>query len=145
MLTRRIKTSIFFRLVTVFVIVALSVTSIIPAVQAQNVPSAILTPSFEPVLIKGINLHFDDPLKFDFIVDKGDTNLDSDAFQKESQKLIKYFLGSLTIPEDQMWVNLSPYEKDRIIPESFGQTDMGRDLLAQDYLDRKSTRLNSSH
>ena len=33
-----------------------------------------------------------------------------------------------------MWVNLSPYEENRIIPESFGQTEMGRDLLAQDYI-----------
>ena len=33
-----------------------------------------------------------------------------------------------------MWVNLSPFEKNRIIPEAFGITDMGRDLLAQDYV-----------
>jgi hypothetical protein len=31
-------------------------------------------------------------------------------------------------------VNLSPYESDRIIPEGFGFTEMGRDLLAQDYM-----------
>jgi hypothetical protein len=38
-----------------------------------------------------------------------------------------------------MWVNLSPYEKDRIVPESFGQTEMGRDLLAQDYILKQIT------
>jgi hypothetical protein len=43
-------------------------------------------------------------------------------------------MAGLTVSEDQMWVNLSPYEKERIIPASFGQTEMGRDLLAQDYL-----------
>ena len=38
-----------------------------------------------------------------------------------------------------MWVNLSPYEKDRIVPQSFGQTEMGRDLLAEDYLLKQVT------
>ncbi len=48
--------------------------------------------------------------------------------------MIKYFLASLTIPEKDLWVNLSPDEKDRIIPTAFGLTEMGRDLLGQDYL-----------
>ena len=38
-----------------------------------------------------------------------------------------------------MWVNLSPYEKDRIIPRGFGTTEMGRDLLAQDYILKQLT------
>ncbi|MBF0571302.1 MAG: hypothetical protein HQL12_05460 [Candidatus Omnitrophica bacterium] len=57
----------------------------------------------------------------------------------ESTKLIKYFLASLTIPEKDLWVNLSPYEKDRIIPNSFGLTEMGRDLLAEDYMLKQIT------
>ncbi|MBF0387102.1 MAG: hypothetical protein HQL20_04515 [Candidatus Omnitrophica bacterium] len=38
-----------------------------------------------------------------------------------------------------MIINLSPYEKNRIVPEAFGQTEMGRDLLAQDYLLKQIT------
>ena len=38
-----------------------------------------------------------------------------------------------------MIINLSPYEKDRIIPPSFGQTEMGRDLLAEDYILKQIT------
>ena len=53
--------------------------------------------------------------------------------------MIKYFLASLTIPEKDLWVNLSPYEKDRIIPQSFGLTEMGRDLLAEDYMLKQIT------
>ena len=34
---------------------------------------------------------------------------------------------------------LSPYEKDRIIPHSFGLTEMGRDLLAEDYMLKQIT------
>ena len=48
--------------------------------------------------------------------------------------MVEYFLASLTIPDDEMWVNLSPYEKDWIISEGLGLTSMGRDLLAQDYM-----------
>ena len=61
------------------------------------------------------------------------------SLRSESDKLIKYFLASLTIPEKDLWVNLSPYEKDRIVPQEFGQTEMGRDLLAEDYLLKQIT------
>ena len=54
-------------------------------------------------------------------------------------KLTKYFLASLAIPDDDQWVNLSPYEKDRIIKDDFGKTEMGRDLLAQDYMLKQIT------
>ncbi|MDD3375318.1 MAG: hypothetical protein PHY73_06330 [Candidatus Omnitrophica bacterium] len=57
----------------------------------------------------------------------------------ESEKLIKYFLAALTIPEDNLWVNLSPHEQDRIIPDSLAQTDMGTDMLAQDYILKQVT------
>ncbi len=38
------------------------------------------------------------------------------------------------MPDKDQWVNLSPYEKDRIIPDNYGLTEMGRDVLAQDYM-----------
>ncbi|MEI7999122.1 MAG: hypothetical protein WCH62_06430, partial [Candidatus Omnitrophota bacterium] len=62
-----------------------------------------------------------------------------EELKAEATKLIKYFLASMTIPEKDLWVNLSPYEKDRIIPQSFGLTEMGRDLLAQDYMLKQIT------
>jgi serine/threonine protein phosphatase PrpC len=93
-----------------------------------------LSGSFQPPVLNGIKVHPDNPFKFDFIMDKGDSHLSDEALKMESSKLIKYFLASLTVPEKDLWVNLSPYEQERIVPESFGQTEMGRDLLAQDYL-----------
>ncbi len=98
-----------------------------------------LSPDFSPALLKGLKVHPEDPFQFDFILDKGESQLADEALKDESNKLIKYFLASLTVPEGDLWVNLSPYEKDRIVPESFGQTDMGRDLLAQDYLLKQIT------
>jgi len=98
-----------------------------------------LSPAFSPPILKGLKVHPDDPFRFDFILDKGDSSSAGQALKDESTKLIKYFLASLTIPEKDLWVNLSPYEADRIVPESFGRTEMGRDLLAQDYILKQIT------
>ncbi len=135
------------RLISGFIGFAFLTTTICPGqVVAQSVfnlpaPGAVVTFSqpFTPPLVRGITLYPDNPLKFDFIVDVGDDHLQGDAFQKESMKLIKYFLVSLTVPENDMWVNLSPYEKDRIVPEHFGKTEMGKDLLLQDYMLKQLT------
>ncbi len=76
----------------------------LPAVGSMVTPTA----AYRPPLVMGMTLHPDNPLKFDFIIDSGDDKLQGEAFQKESQKLINYFLTALTVPEDEMWVNLSP-------------------------------------
>jgi threonine dehydratase len=92
-----------------------------------------LSPQFNPPILKGLKVHTDNPFRFDFILDQGD------SLEQESPKLIKYFLAGLTIPQQDLWVNLSPYEKNRIIPPSFGLTEMGRDLLAEDYILKQIT------
>ena len=61
------------------------------------------------------------------------------SLQAESKRLINYFLASLTVPENDLWVNLSPYEKDRIVPEPLSKTELGRDLLPQDYILKQLT------
>jgi len=98
-----------------------------------------LSPEFTPAHLKGITIHQDNALRFDFLVHKGDKPLADDAKKEEYNKLIKYFLASLTIADKDQWVNLSPYEKDRIIEGNFGKTEMGRDLLGQDYLLKQIT------
>ena len=117
----------------------------IPVVQAQDfklpAPGVMvhLSPQIDPPMLKGIKVHPDNPFRFNFILDKGDSELSKNQLKDESSKLIKYFLASLTIPDKDLWVNLSPYEKDRIIPNSFGLTEMGRDLLAEDYILKQIT------
>ncbi|MDO8675852.1 MAG: response regulator [Candidatus Omnitrophota bacterium] len=99
-----------------------------------------VSPAFMPPMILGITVDAKDPLKFNFLIDQGDVETQHAAsLQDESMKLIKYFLASLTIPEKDLWVNLSPYEGQRIIPQAFGQTEMGRDLLGQDYVLKQIT------
>jgi len=85
------------------------------AVQAQTVlnlptPGVMIAPSpaFVPVLLKGMTIHPDDPLKFDFIIDSGNTDFTTDEIKKESERLVKYFLASMTVPKDDLWVHLSP-------------------------------------
>ena len=115
-------------------------------VQAQSVldlpkPGTMIsmTPAFTPPVLKGMKVDLKDPFAFDFILDPGNSDLSPREVKKEADQLIRYFLASLAIPEDDLWVNLSPYEKDRIIPDAFGQTEMGRDLLAQDYILKQLT------
>ncbi len=102
-----------------------------------------LSPAAKPTVLRAITVHPENPFLFDFIVEpqKGSAKDQAQtlALKVESEKLIRYFLASLAMPEEDLWVNLSPYEKDRIIPESFGKTEMGRDLLAQDYLLKQIT------
>jgi len=98
-----------------------------------------LTSGFSPALIKGLEINPENPLQFNFIVNNGDDHLQGETLRLESTKLIKYFMAALTVPEDEQWVNLSPYEKDRIVPNAFGVTEMGRDLLAQDYMLKQLT------
>ncbi len=74
------------------------------------------TNSFTPLLIEGITIYPDNPLRFGFIVDTGESKLAGKELNAEATKLIKYFLASLTVPEKDLWVNLSPYEKIASFP-----------------------------
>ncbi|MDD3375459.1 MAG: hypothetical protein PHY73_07060 [Candidatus Omnitrophica bacterium] len=147
MINIKITKKIYSKLLGWFVIFAFLANMIMPTPGfAQNLsflptPGTMvtLTPSFAPVLLRGVRVNPKNPFELDFIVDVGDTSLNDQEFEKESEKLIKYFLASLTIPESDLWVNLSPYEEDRIIPDAFSQTEMGRDLLAQDYILKQIT------
>jgi len=152
---QRKRTTLAYRAFSTFIATTFIFSSLVPPpnLQAQILPSVqggilnlpapgtmvTVSPAFNPAIIKGVTLYPDDPLRFNFIVDTGDKNIKGEELREESRRLVKYFLAALTIPEEEMWVNLSPYEKDRIIPQGFGDTEMGRDLLAQDYLLKQLT------
>jgi len=136
--------SVYFRRWQSFVVLLSFIVNTlgpVPFVQAEElrlpVPGEMvhLSALDNPSVLKGVTVYPNDPFKFDFILDKGDNS----PSLKETSKLVKYFLASITTPENDLWVNLSPYEKNRVIPEIFGQTDMGRDLLAEDYILKQVT------
>jgi len=135
--------TVFIKALRILLVLAFLNSFIIPpsAVQAQILPTlpavgtmVTTSPAYVPVLIKGIRPDPENPLQFHFIVNTGNEEADPLALREESVRLIKYFLASLTVPEEDLWVNLSPYEGNRVVPASFGQTEMAMDLLAQDYL-----------
>lgn len=147
------------KIISAVTAVCLAAGTIASPAQAQLQPSAV---SHQPsalmadgrglsAVFTGIKIYPQEPFKFEFLVD-GDgeeglgngqqqPNNQSPATNPQSQylKLIKYFMASLTVPEGDLWVNLSPYEPDRIVPQALGQTEMGRDLLAQDYILKQLT------
>lgn len=97
------------------------------------------TAPFNPAVIKGLRVDMANPFKLYFIMADGDKSFSADQRQAEYDKLIRYFMTSLVIPNTDMWVNLSPIEANRIIPDNFSMTGMGRDFLAQDYLLKQLT------
>jgi len=140
--TRQSRFCLTARILSAFLIIAFCSTTILPPGFAQQigltlpVPGTMVNPSpvFTPVLLKGMTVHPENPLRFDFIVEGGDSQLHGTALKHESQRLVNYFLASMTVPRDDLWVNLSPTEHDRIIPDELAKTELGRDLLAQDYI-----------
>lgn len=88
-----------------------------------------------PVL-RGIRIDPDNAFKLEFIIDTKDSQK---IDKKQASLLVEYFLAALTIPEDDLWVNLSPYEEDQIAPTSLAITQLGKDLLGQDYLLKQLT------
>jgi len=138
---------IIFRFIAAAVLLTFTTTIAIPIpAYAQSlpwlpIPGAMVTLSdkFTPPLVLGLKIYPDNPLQFGFIVDKGDAQISDDELKTESQRMIKYFMASVTVPEDDIWVNLSPYEEDRMIDDHLGDTEMGRDMLSQDYILKQLT------
>ncbi len=46
-----------------------------------------LSPPLDPPILKGIKVHPDNPFRFDFILDKGDSVLSNEQLKNESNKL----------------------------------------------------------
>lgn len=138
------------RIIVFMMLIGFSLNVVMPSSHAQVVAQSFLSipepgtlvttsESFNPPLMAGITIHPQNPFKIDFMISTGDDDLKGDIFKAEAQKLINYFFATLTVPDDEMWVNLSPYEKDRIIADGLGKTEMGRDMLIQDYMLKQVT------
>lgn len=95
----------------------------------------------QPLLLKGIRLDPKDPFQFDILLDtgSGSAQLSGNALKNDIETLVKYFLTGIVTPAQDLWVNLSPYERERMVPNDLGRTMMGSHLLAQDYLLKQLT------
>ena len=134
--------SSFGRVVCLGLAAAVLWSGIFPTVAAAQAVGALPAPvgpvfldkTYNPLLMKGIKAYANEPFRFDLLLDKGESGLSGEGLQTEITRLSRFFIASLAVPDQDMWVNLSPYEKDRIIPDAFGTTEMGKVLLEQDYL-----------
>ncbi|MBF0511447.1 MAG: TolC family protein [Candidatus Omnitrophica bacterium] len=88
-----------------------------------------LSASYSLPVLRGMRVYPDKPFQFDFVVDSSNQR---SVGTKETTVLIKYFLTCLTVPQEDLWVNLSPYERNRIMPDELSRTDVGNGLLQQD-------------
>ena len=59
-------------------------------------------------VMKGVRFDPASPLDLEFTFDSGTA---SGVRPAEAKQMIEYFFAGLTIPEKDLWVNLSPYEK----------------------------------
>lgn len=127
------RSLIFPRFVCVFVLscflTSIVHAEILPGVSVDRVDS--IHDFYSAPVLKGVKIDPGDPLSFSFIIDMGD---ESEISEDDAGRLVKYFLAGLTVPAESLWVNLAPYEKDRVVDEVLGITDMGADMLEQDYV-----------
>ena len=137
---------ILFKKITSFITLAAFLLSCVPPLYAQSLldlpkPGSLvaLSPASDPLMLRGIKVDPQHPLNIDFILDQGNDPSSKDELSSKAEIPVRDFLAALTIPEDDLWVNLSPYEKDRIIPDAFSLTEMGRSFLEQDYLLKQLT------
>lgn len=79
----------------------------------------------------GLRIDESDPFKINFVLDTAGNEKYS---QEHLNLLVEFFLSAVTLPKEKFWVNLSPYEQDRIIDEKLLDTSSGRLLLEQDYV-----------
>ena len=132
-------------LVFIFTFVFISTSSLSSAqmlsyqsIVSPRKPAVDLDQSFTPTLLEGLIVYPDNPLSVNFIIVPGQDLGEEDRVSEDQiNEFAKYFLASLTIPEEDIWVNLSPYEKEKIIPDILSLTAMGREMLEQDYILKK--------
>jgi hypothetical protein len=75
-----------------------------------------------------------------FTIDNGDSAFaDEDSKRSDYQRLSDYFYTSLALKNEFLWVNLSAYESDRMLPSELSGTEMGRNLLSQDCMLKRLT------
>jgi hypothetical protein len=128
----KLSLAAIFLLTSVFGNGAYAVT--VPADVGNNLllPSEV---SSLPVL-RGIKINPANPFNFDFVIDNSGA-LQEASLKNQAQAAIGFFLAGLAIPQKDLWVNLSPYEKDCIVADDLATTELGSELLREDYLLKK--------
>ena len=98
-------------------------------------PGSLVTLSREADLPLPLAIEFDkaNPLKISFILSRCG-NCDKAFLEGEARRIAKYFFSVLALPAQDLWVNLSPYEQNLISTDELSRTELGQDLLGEDYV-----------
>jgi hypothetical protein len=91
------------------------------------------TSAYEPVNIKGVKVRYYDLEDTNFIVDVGQNRLSGEPLRSEGQKVIDFFGESFSTDVTNVWVNFSPCESNRMLPDALAGTELGKALLEIDY------------
>jgi len=137
-MTKRVFTAFFIPLfflqsfVINFLSVACANSSLLSLPSASQMLA--LSKPLQPLMLQGLRYDPAKPFQFQFILQQGDHPLALNQLRDRGMDLARYFMAAMTIPAQDLWVNLSPYEKNRIIPGELGVTRLGSDMLVEDYI-----------
>ena len=116
------------RIIYIFLLVSFLAGLFPASLWAAGSVASTALPAATPML-RAIRLDPKDPFRMEFIFDSP-TGLS----QKIVSRAVEYFLAALTMPEEDLWVNLSPYEQDRVVNDNLAKTTFGASLLKEDYV-----------
>jgi hypothetical protein len=85
-----------------------------------------------PPLLFGIAVRPSEPDWLQPFYTKNGNAIADDDWQREKEKLLGYFHTVLAVPGDDMHVNFSAFESERVMPANLARTELGRLLGEQD-------------
>lgn len=101
------------------------------AIAVESVNIKLPMQEYHQATLKGIKIDSSNPFDITFLIDSGTSQT---VPQAERNKLISYFIEALAVENEDFWVNLSPYEADRVVADSLSNSLIGNDMLDQDYM-----------
>jgi hypothetical protein len=86
----------------------------------------------EPPRLLGICVRPSDPEWLLPLYTKAGLDIGSEEWERLKKLFLSYFYTNLALPGDDLHVNLSTFQKDRMMPRNVAQTELGRMLAEQD-------------
>jgi hypothetical protein len=98
-----------------------------PSIQFQR-----RTQPYTPTRLTAMRVEVNEPWGVNFVVNTGNSGLSGESLQREAEKVTAYFWESVAVAGENNWVNLSPFESNRMLPAPLGGTRLGRSYLETD-------------
>ena len=104
------------------------------ATSAEGSLQEIELTKYSPPTLKSLIVHPESSDNyFDFVLDSGEVSFESEAqFKPQAKELIDYFFLGITLPSEDLWVNLNSVRQTEITSPRLALTDIGKVLLEAD-------------